>query len=49
MERATDEPSMLIVTYEGDHRHSEGGSIEGNSAGDGGSTVVALESTMKIE
>lgn len=49
MERATDEPSMLIVTYEGEHRHSQGGSIPVNSAGDGGSTLVAFESTMKME
>lgn len=49
VERATDEPSMLIVTYEGEHRHSQGGNIPVNNAGDGGSTLVAFESTMKME
>lgn len=24
MERATDDPKMLIVTYEGEHRHNQG-------------------------
>lgn len=24
MERATDDPAMLVVTYEGEHRHTPG-------------------------
>ncbi|MBA0703301.1 hypothetical protein Golax_015631 [Gossypium laxum] len=35
VERATDDPSMLIVTYEGEHRHSEGAAQENMAPGVG--------------
>lgn len=31
MERATDDPKMLIVTYEGEHRHVQGAMQENNA------------------
>ena len=42
MERATDDPSMLIVTYEGEHRHSEGAAQENMAPGVG---LVVFKST----
>lgn len=46
VERATDDPTMLIVTYEGEHRHTQGAMQENSttSAGSGG-TLVVFEST----
>ncbi|KAJ8561129.1 hypothetical protein K7X08_027319 [Anisodus acutangulus] len=37
VERATDDPGMLIVTYEGEHRHYVQGMITDTGAGDGSS------------
>lgn len=50
VERANDDPTMLIVTYEGEHRHTQGAMQENISAGSasavaGGGTLVAFEST----
>ncbi|XP_027183252.1 probable WRKY transcription factor 17 [Coffea eugenioides] len=46
VERATDDPTMLVVTYEGEHRHTQGAMQENSttSAGSGG-TLVVFEST----
>ena len=46
MERATDDPTMLVVTYEGEHRHTQGAMQENSttSCGSGG-TLVVFEST----
>lgn len=43
VERATDDPAMLIVTYEGEHRHSHGAAPE-NVAG--GLVDFVFESTL---
>nr|WVD93369.1 WRKY transcription factor 17 [Osmanthus fragrans] len=43
VERATDDPSMLIVTYEGEHRHSQH-AMQETTASEGGQFVV-FEST----
>lgn len=47
MERATDDPAMLIVTYEGDHRHTQGAMQEITAAGVGApsSQLVVFESS----
>lgn len=42
MERATDDPTMLIVTYEGEHRHVIQGAMQENMAGNVG---LVFEST----
>ncbi|KAG6739139.1 hypothetical protein POTOM_056725 [Populus tomentosa] len=46
VERATDDPSMLIVTYEGEHCHTQG-AMEGNMAA--GTVNLVFESTMMVE
>lgn len=33
MERALDDPTMLIVTYEGEHRHALEAAVQENAAG----------------
>lgn len=33
MERALDDPAMLIVTYEGEHRHALQAAMQENAAG----------------
>lgn len=33
VERATDDPTMLIVTYEGEHRHTIQAAMQENAAG----------------
>ncbi|KAL6985092.1 WRKY Transcription Factor [Sarracenia purpurea var. burkii] len=43
VERATDDPTMLVVTYEGEHRHSQG-AMQENMAG-GGMVGLVFEST----
>lgn len=45
VERATDDPSMLIVTYEGEHCHTQG-AMEGNMAA--GTVNLVFESTMMV-
>ncbi|CAK7354144.1 unnamed protein product [Dovyalis caffra] len=48
VERATDDPSMLIVTYEGEHKHSPS-AMEVNMAGAHSVVGLAFESTMMAE
>ncbi|XP_050216585.1 probable WRKY transcription factor 17 [Mercurialis annua] len=43
VERATDDPAMLIVTYEGEHRHSQPVAIHDNMSG--GSVGLIFESS----
>ncbi|KAK9266070.1 hypothetical protein L1049_018207 [Liquidambar formosana] len=43
VERATDDPTMLIVTYEGEHRHSQSAMQENVSGGVG----LVFESTLR--
>lgn len=43
VERAPDDPAMLIVTYEGEHRHAQPG-LPDNAAAVGGVSLV-FEST----
>ncbi|KAH8481266.1 hypothetical protein Peur_067645 [Populus x canadensis] len=45
VERATDDPAMLIVTYEGEHCHTQG-AMEGNMAA--GTVNLVFESTMMV-
>ncbi|CAA2955230.1 probable WRKY transcription factor 11 [Olea europaea var. sylvestris] len=45
VERATDDPSMLIVTYEGEHRHTQHAMQDGTSVGD--DQFVVFESAEK--
>ncbi|XP_047973909.1 probable WRKY transcription factor 17 [Salvia hispanica] len=40
VERATDDPSMLVVTYEGEHRHTQGAMQEISAAGAPAQLVV---------
>ena len=42
VERATDDPSMLIVTYEGEHRHTQSAMQENMAAVGGGLGVGSL-------
>ncbi|GFP81623.1 probable WRKY transcription factor 11 [Phtheirospermum japonicum] len=42
VERATDDPAMLIVTYEGEHRHTQGAMQEIPAAGVGGAPPAQL-------
>ena len=42
MERASDDPAMLIVTYEGEHRHVVQAAMQENLAGGVG---LVFEST----
>lgn len=41
MERANDDPTMLIVTYEGEHRHTQG-AMQENAAS---AQLVVFESS----
>ena len=47
VERAPDDPAMLIVTYEGEHRHAHQGSVADHAlpAGSGGGVSLVFEST----
>ncbi|KAK4490894.1 hypothetical protein RD792_001609 [Penstemon davidsonii] len=49
VERATDDPTMMIVTYEGEHRHAQGAMQEIAASGVGAvSPVVVFESSTVI-
>jgi hypothetical protein len=46
VERATDDPTMLIVTYEGDHRHTQAATPDIPNAGVGTpAQLVVFESS----
>ncbi|KAB5513776.1 hypothetical protein DKX38_027682 [Salix brachista] len=49
VERATDDPSMLIVTYEGEHRHTQTAMEGNNSMAAAGTVNLVFESTMMVE
>ncbi|CAI9094829.1 OLC1v1030629C1 [Oldenlandia corymbosa var. corymbosa] len=52
VERATDDPTMLIVTYEGEHRHIQGASQASSSnfsAGASAGTLMVFEPTRQTE
>ncbi|XP_059275229.1 probable WRKY transcription factor 17 [Lycium ferocissimum] len=45
VERATDDPGMLIVTYEGEHRHYVQGIVAGTGDGSSGEKMMVFGST----
>lgn len=46
VERAMDDPTMLIVTYEEDHRHEILTAMQENISGSGSLGLVVFESTL---
>ncbi|KAL3500248.1 hypothetical protein ACH5RR_039341 [Cinchona calisaya] len=45
VERATDDQTMLIVTYEGEHRHNQGAMQENRTSAGSAGTLVVFQST----